>query len=92
MQILVEDNIIVAFADVGDFDNGIEISDSILPDTFTQEFKSGKFKYEGGIVSYNNNYKDEETKQLKNVNISLEDKVKLLEKRITELENSQTPS
>ena len=47
MQILVDNNnIITAYATVGGFDGGIEIDDSILPDTFIPEFKNGKFKYE----------------------------------------------
>ena len=57
MQILVDNNnIITAFATVGGFDGGIEIDDSILPDTFIPEFKNGKFKYEDGNVVYNREY------------------------------------
>lgn len=57
MQILVDSkNIITAYATVGGFDGGIEIDDSILPDTFIPEFKNGKFKYEDGNVVYNREY------------------------------------
>lgn len=57
MQVLVDDyNIITAYATVGGFDGGIEIDDSILPDTFIPEFKNGKFKYEDGNVVYNREY------------------------------------
>lgn len=57
MQILVnENNIITAYATVGGFDGGIEIDDSILPDTFIPEFKNGKFKYENSNVVYNREY------------------------------------
>lgn len=57
MQILVDNNnIITAYATVGGFDGGIEIDDSILPDTFIPEFKNGKFKYEDGNVVYNREY------------------------------------
>lgn len=57
MQILVnENNLITSYATVGGFDVGIEISDSILPDTFVAEFKPCKFKYEDGNVVYNREY------------------------------------
>lgn len=57
MQILVDNNsIITSYATVGGFDGGIEIDDSILPDTFIPEFKSGKFMYENGEVTYNREY------------------------------------
>lgn len=57
MRILVNGkNIITAYAIVGGFDRGIEIDDSILPDTFIPEFKNGKFKYEDGNVFYNREY------------------------------------
>lgn len=57
MQILVDkDNLITSYAIIGGFDGGIEIDDSILPDTFVPEFKNGKFKYEDGNVIYNREY------------------------------------
>lgn len=88
MQILVDNNnIITAYAIVGGFDGGLEINDSILPDTFVAEFKPRKFKYEDGVVSYNRLFSDnEETAQLKSVNESLEEKIKALEQKVAELE------
>ena len=57
MQILIDDkDIITAYATVGGFDEGIEIDDSILPDTFIPEFKNGKFLYEDGKIKYNRDY------------------------------------
>ena len=108
MQILVnENNVITSYATVGGFDGGIEIDDSILPDTFIPEFKNGKFLYEDGTVSYNRLFSDsEEATQLKSVNESLEEKIKALEQEVAELkeivnviqtpenpeENTETPS
>ncbi|HJG39059.1 MAG TPA: DUF2977 domain-containing protein [Staphylococcus saprophyticus] len=88
MQVLVnENNLIISYATVGGFENGIEINDSILPDTFVAEFKSCKFKYEDGVVSYNRLFSDnEEAVQLKSVNESLEEKIKALEQKVAELE------
>lgn len=88
MQILVnENNLIISYAVVGGFVDGIEISDSILPDTFVAEFKPHKFKYEDGVVSYNRDFSDsEEATQLKSVNESLEEKIKVLEQKVAELE------
>ncbi|PHK50802.1 DUF2977 domain-containing protein [Staphylococcus edaphicus] len=59
MQILLNsDNLITSYAIIGGFDGGIEIDDSILPDTFIPEFKSGKFLYENEKVTYNNNFQE----------------------------------
>ena len=88
MQILVnKDNLIVAYAEVGGLEGGIEISNSILPDTFIAEFKNKKFRYENGVVSYNRLFSDnEEATQLKSANESLEEKIKVLEQKVAELE------
>lgn len=88
MIILVDkNNLITSFASAGGFDGGIEVSDSILPDTFVAEFKPCKFKYEDGVVSYNRLFSDnEEATQLKSVNESLEEKIKALEQKVAELE------
>ena len=50
------DNLITSYATIGGFEGGVEISDSILPDTFVAEFKPCKFKYEDGNVVYNREY------------------------------------
>ena len=88
MIILVDkNNLIISYATTGGFDGGLEIGDSILPDTFIAEFKPCKFKYEDGVVSYNRLFSDnEEATQLKSVNESLEEKIKVLEKKVAELE------
>lgn len=88
MIILVDkNNLIASFASAGGIEGGIEISDSILPDTFVEEFKPCKFKYEDGVVSYNRLFSDnEEATQLKSVNESLEEKIKALEQKVAELE------
>lgn len=57
MQILVnKDNLITSYATIGGFEGGIEIDDSIAPDTFIDEFKNGKFLYIDGAISYNREY------------------------------------
>lgn len=62
MIILVDkNNFVTSFASVGGIENGIEISDSILPDTFVAEFKPKKFKYENGKVINNPNYVENES-------------------------------
>lgn len=88
MIILVnKNNLITSFALAGGIEGGVEVSDSILPDTFVEEFKPHKFKYEDGIVSYNRDFSDsEEATQLKSVNELLEEKVKTLEQKVAELE------
>lgn len=93
MQILLDnENLIVGYAEVGSLEGGIEILPSILPDTFKVEFKRCKFKYEDGQIIYNKNFVDnEEITRLKVDNESLEEKVKRLEQRVSELEN-QTPT
>lgn len=60
---LNNNNEIVGFATVGSMENGIEISDSILPDTFVAEFKPKKFKYENGKVINNPNYVENESRE-----------------------------
>ena len=88
MIILVnKNNLITSFALAGGIEGGIEVSDSILPDTFVAEFKPHKFKYEDGVVSYNRLFSDsEEATQLKSINESLKKKIKVLEQKVAELE------
>lgn len=84
---LNSNNEIIGYAIVGDLEGSIEVSDSTLPDTFIAEFKPCKFKYEDGVVSYNRLFSDnEEATQLKSVNESLEEKIKVLEQKVAELE------
>ena len=88
MQILTDNkNLIIGYAEVGSLEGGIEILNPVLPDTFISEFKSCKFKYEDGVVSYNKDFVDGEANtQLKSVNESLEEKIKVLEQKVAELE------
>ena len=54
VQIRVENGIIVAFAEVGGYTDGITIERDILPIGF--EFKAGKYLYADGVVSVNADY------------------------------------
>ena len=84
--ILNSNNEIIGYATAGGIEGGVEISESLLPDTFMAEFKPCKFKYENGVVSYNRLFSDnEEATQLKSINESLEEKIKVLEKELDEL-------
>ena len=66
MIILVDkNNLITSFASAGGIEGGIEISDSILPDTFVEEFKPCKFKYEDGKISYNHEYTEPDSHEEK---------------------------
>lgn len=87
MQILIDDkDIITAYATVGGFDGGIEVDDSILPDTFIPEFKNGKFKYEDGNVVYNREY-TEPVKDVEppNNNEAMQQEVDSLRKQVEDL-------
>ena len=92
MQILTDNkNLIIGYAEVGSLEGGIEILNPVLPDTFISEFKSCKFKYEDGVVSYNKDFVDGEANtQLKMENVSLEEKVKILEEEVRQLKELVT--
>lgn len=103
MQIKVDgNNLIIAFAEVGSLDGSIEISNSILPFSFVEEFKPGKFKYENGSIVFNINYEtytintiagevESENARLRTENEQLKNTIITLMDRIDELENN-TPS
>lgn len=93
MQILVDsNNLIVGYADIGGIDGGIEVSNSILPNDFVPLFKPYKFLFTDGKVEYNKDYdEDEKSKQLKNENISLAEKVVKLEEELQKLKNGINP-
>lgn len=59
--ILNSNNEIIGYASTGGIEGGIEVSNSILPDTFVAEFKPKKFKYENGKVINNPNYIENES-------------------------------
>lgn len=66
MQILTDNkNLIIGYAEVGGFEDGIDIERSILPDTFIAEFKPCKFKYENGKISYNHEYTEPDSHEEK---------------------------
>lgn len=104
MQIKIDgDNLIVAFAEVGSIDGGIEISKSIIPFSFVEEFKPGKFKYENGSIVFNINYEnykfntiasevESENARLRAENEQLKNTIIRLMDRIDELESNNTPS
>lgn len=59
MQIILDDNnLIVAYADVGSLEGGIEIDHSNIPNNFMAEFRPGKFKYEEETIIFNKDYTD----------------------------------
>lgn len=104
MQIKIDgDNLIVAFAEVGSIDGGIEISESIIPFSFVEEFKPGKFKYENGSIIFNINYEtytyntinsevESENVRLHDENEELKQTIITLMNKIDELESNNTPS
>lgn len=60
MQISIDkNNLIVGFAEVGGFDGGIEIDNSIVPDAFIQMFKPKYFLYQDEQIITNPNYEEE---------------------------------
>lgn len=64
MKIKLEENKIVAYAIVGNLEDGIEVDNSVLPDDFIENFVSEKFLYTGGKVVVNEDFvpaKQEET-------------------------------
>ena len=60
MQILInENNLIISYATVGGFDEGIEIDDSIIPQDFIVHFKPKRYLYNKGAIETNNDYGEE---------------------------------
>lgn len=104
MQIKInKDNLIVAYAEVGSLDGGIEINKSIIPFSFVEEFKPGKFKYENGSIIFNINYEtytyntinnevESENVRLHAENEELKQTIITLMNKIDELESNNTPS
>lgn len=57
MQIKINnENLIIAYAEVGSLDGGIEIDDSIVPFGFMDMFKPLIFKYTDNKIIYNENF------------------------------------
>lgn len=56
MKIKVDGTKIVAYAIVGNLEDGIEVDNSVLPDDFIENFVSEKFLYTGGKVVVNENF------------------------------------
>lgn len=93
MQIKVDnDNLIVAFAEVGSLDGGIDVH-SPIPDTFISMFRPYRFKYVDGKIEFNQDYVDgTEVVELKKDNLTLEEKVARLEEEIEQLKNNIPPT
>ena len=60
MQILVnENNLIISYATVGGFENGIEIDDSIVPQDFILHFKPKRYLYNEGEIELNSDFEED---------------------------------
>lgn len=60
MQILLDkDNLIVGFAEVGGFEDGVEIDDNIVPQDFIQNYKPKHYLYQNEQIVVNINYEEE---------------------------------
>ena len=104
MQIKLNgNNEIVSFVTIGTLDNGIEINESLLPFSFVDEFKPGKFKYDNGSVVFNQNFEDfkfnainaevqSENIRLNAENEQLKKTIITLMNKIDELESNNAPS
>ena len=70
MQIqLNSNNEILAFAIVGDLNEGVFISD--YPQNFIEDFKQLKYKYENEQIVLNENYKEVQEEQIKAPNVEI---------------------
>lgn len=60
MQILVnENNLIISYATVGGFENGIEIDDSVVPQGFMLHFKPKRYLYNEGTIEVNSDFEED---------------------------------
>lgn len=60
MQILLDkNNFIVGFAEVGGFEDGIEIDENIIPQDFIQNYKPKHYLYQDEQIIVNPNYEEE---------------------------------
>ncbi|MCE4985424.1 DUF2977 domain-containing protein [Staphylococcus arlettae] len=60
MQILVnENNLIISYATIGGFENGIEIDDSIVPQDFILHFKPKRYLYNEGTIELNSDFEED---------------------------------
>ncbi len=103
MQIKLNgNNEIVSFAMIGTLDNGVEISKSLLPFSFVEEFKPGRYKYENGEIVFNQNFEtfsfnaingevESENARLRAENEQLKSTIITLMNKIDELEAGNTP-
>ncbi len=104
MQIKLNgNNEIVGFVTIGTLDNGIEINESLLPFSFVEEFRPGKYKYDNGSVVFNQNFEafafnainaevESENVRLRAENEQLKKTIITLMNKIDELELNNTPS
>lgn len=58
---LDNNNLVIGYAKVGEFDNGVYISDLDIPESFEDDFKKGYYKYDEANkkIIINENYKPE---------------------------------
>ena len=82
VQIRAENGIVVAFAEVGGYTDGITIERDILPIGF--EFKAGKYLYADGVVSVNAEYIEptEEVKTVEEKIVEIQSKIDLLNQSV----------
>ncbi|WP_436870230.1 DUF2977 domain-containing protein [Staphylococcus shinii] len=74
MQILVDKNdLIISYALIGGFENGIEINEDRLPINFVESFKPSYFLYKDGEIKLNANYEEKTEKYVKNIDLPTSD-------------------
>jgi hypothetical protein len=87
MRITINNNNeITGYAIVGGIDGDFEISDDVIPDTFIDEFKNGKFLYIDGKIKYNRDYL-EPAKEIErpNNNEAMQQEVNDLKQQVADL-------
>ena len=82
VQIRVENGVVVAFAEVGGYTDGITIERDILPQGF--DFKAEKYLFADGVVSVNADYVEptEEVKTVEEKIIEIQSKIDLLNESV----------
>ncbi|WP_341636371.1 DUF2977 domain-containing protein [Staphylococcus casei] len=74
MQILVDKNdLIISYALIGGFENGIEINEDKIPINFVENFKPNYFLYKDGEIKVNTNYEEKIEQYPKNIDLPTSD-------------------